>query len=148
MPLAALLNLAAFILLVVVPGLLLHRLLLMRLNLSWRVSIALILAAQSVLFSNIASIFGYSLGLMLAISFLTIAALLMMAAVVLTVPLLITYLETGLVPRFPTAILATGLVIVAVLSFFAGLILDTVTRGRREMRRLAYLAQPAVSNGT
>ena len=73
-----------------------------------------------------------------------IAALLMLVAVVLTVPLLITYLETGLVPRFPTAILATGLVIVAVLSFFAGLILDTVTRGRREMRRLAYLAQPGI----
>ena len=51
-----------------------------------------------------------------------------------------TYLDTGLVPRFPTAILATGLVIIAVLCFFAGLILDTVTRGRREMRRLAYLA--------
>ena len=51
-----------------------------------------------------------------------------------------TYLDTGLVPRFPTAILVTGMVIVAVLCFFAGLILDTVTRGRREMRRLAYLA--------
>ena len=72
------------------------------------------------------------------------AAILTLVAVVLAVPLLLTYLETGLVPRFPTAILATGLVIVAVLSFFAGLILDTVTRGRREMRRLAYLAQPAV----
>lgn len=48
-------------------------------------------------------------------------------------------------PRFPTAILATGLVTLAALSFFAGLILDTVTRGRREMRLLAYLAQPAWS---
>ena len=45
-------------------------------------------------------------------------------------------------PRFPTAILATGLVILSALSLFAGLILDTVVRGRREMRRLAYLAQP------
>jgi len=72
-----------------------------------------------------------------------IAALLVLAAIILSVPLAITYLDTGLVPRFPTAILATGLVIVAVLSFFAGLILDTVTRGRREMRRLAYLAFPA-----
>jgi hypothetical protein len=72
-----------------------------------------------------------------------IAALLIIAAIILSVPLVITYIETGLVPRFPTAILATGLVIVAVLSFFAGLILDTVTRGRREMRRLAYLAHPA-----
>lgn len=67
-------------------------------------------------------------------------------AVVLAVPLVTTYLETGLVPRFPTAILATGLVILAALSSFAGLILDTVVRGRREVRRLAYLAQPAPAN--
>jgi len=73
----------------------------------------------------------------------TIGALLVIAAIILAVPLVLTYLDTGLVPRFPTAILVTGMVIVAVLCFFAGLILDTVTRGRREMRRLAYLAQPA-----
>ena len=72
-----------------------------------------------------------------------IGALLVIAAVVLAVPLVETYLETGLVPRFPTAILATGMVIVAVLCFFAGLILDTVTRGRREVRRLAYLSLEA-----
>ena len=72
-----------------------------------------------------------------------IAALLLMAAVILALPLVFTYLDTGLVPRFPTAILATGMTIVAVLSFFAGLILDTVTRGRREVRRLAYLSLPA-----
>jgi glycosyltransferase involved in cell wall biosynthesis len=72
----------------------------------------------------------------------TIGLLLMLGAVILSVPLVITYLDTGLVPRFPTAILVTGMVIVAVLCFFAGLILDTVTRGRREMRRLAYLALP------
>ena len=72
-----------------------------------------------------------------------IGALLVLAALVLAIPLVFTYIETGLVPRFPTAILATGMIIVAVLCFFAGLILDTVTRGRREMRRLAYLAQPA-----
>jgi len=71
-----------------------------------------------------------------------IGALLLVAAIVLSIPLVLTYLDTGLVPRFPTAILATGLVIIAVLCFFAGLILDTVTRGRREMRRLAYLAVP------
>jgi glycosyltransferase involved in cell wall biosynthesis len=72
-----------------------------------------------------------------------IGAILVAAALILAVPLVFTYLETGLVPRFPTAILATGMTIVAVLSFFAGLILDTVTRGRREVRRLAYLALPA-----
>jgi glycosyltransferase involved in cell wall biosynthesis len=72
-----------------------------------------------------------------------LGGLLVIAAIILAIPLVLTYLDTGLVPRFPTAILVTGMVIVAVLSFFAGLILDTVTRGRREMRRLAYLAHPA-----
>jgi glycosyltransferase involved in cell wall biosynthesis len=72
-----------------------------------------------------------------------IGALLVAAALVLAVPLVRTYLQTGLVPRFPTAILVTGIVIVAVLCFFAGLILDTVTRGRREVRRLAYLSLTA-----
>ena len=75
-----------------------------------------------------------------------IGAVLLVAAVALSVPLILTYLDTGLVPRLPTAVLATGMIIVAVLCFFAGLILDTVTRGRREMRRLAYLALPAPSD--
>ena len=70
----------------------------------------------------------------------SIALLLVIAAVLLSIPLVITYVETGLVPRFPTAILITGMTVIAVLCFFAGLILDTVTRGRREMRRLAYLS--------
>ena len=70
----------------------------------------------------------------------TIGALLLAVAVVLAIPLVVTYLHTGLVPRVPTAILVTGMTIVAVLCFFAGLILDTVTRGRRELRRLAYLS--------
>ena len=61
----------------------------------------------------------------------------------LAVPIFLTYLETGLVPRYPTAILSTGLMIVAVLSIAIGLVLDTVTRGRREMKLLAYLAQRA-----
>jgi len=64
-------------------------------------------------------------------------------AVVLGIPLAVTYVQTGLVPRFPTAILITGLMIVAALSFAVGLILDTVVRGRREVRRLAYLSFPA-----
>ena len=72
----------------------------------------------------------------------SIGALLLLAAILLSIPLVITYLHTGLVPRVPTAILVTGMVVVAVLCFFAGLILDTVTRGRREVRRLAYLALP------
>jgi len=73
----------------------------------------------------------------------TIALLLFGAAVVLSIPLVTTYLHTHLVPRLPTAVLVTGMTIVAVLCFFTGLILDTVTRGRREMRRLAYLALEA-----
>jgi glycosyltransferase involved in cell wall biosynthesis len=72
-----------------------------------------------------------------------IGALLVIAALLLAVPLVRTYLQTGLVPRLPTAILITGMVIIAVLCFFAGLILDTVTRGRREVRRLAYLSLSA-----
>ena len=72
-----------------------------------------------------------------------IGAALAAIAVVLAVPLAITYLETSLVPRLPTALLSTGLVILAVLNLFAGLILDTVVRGRREMRRLSYLSYMA-----
>ena len=72
-----------------------------------------------------------------------VGALLALLGVVLAIPLAITYAKTGLVPRFPTAILVTGLVILAALCGFAGLILDTVVRGRREVRRLAYLSHPA-----
>jgi len=73
----------------------------------------------------------------------TIGALLIVLAVALAAPLVITYMHTGLVPRQPTAILVTGIAIIAVLCFFAGLILDTVTRGRSEVRRLAYLSLAA-----
>lgn len=66
-----------------------------------------------------------------------------LASILISIPLAITYARTGLVPRIPTAILATGLMIVAWLSFMCGLILDTVVRGRQEVRRLAYLALPA-----
>ena len=58
----------------------------------------------------------------------------------LAVPLVITYVQEGLVPRLPTAVLATGLMLVAFLSIACGLILDTVTRGRREVKLIAYLA--------
>jgi glycosyltransferase involved in cell wall biosynthesis len=72
----------------------------------------------------------------------TVGAALALLALLLVIPLAITYVQTGLVPRVPTAILSTGLAIVACLCFFTGLILDTVVRGRREVRRLAYLALP------
>ena len=77
-----------------------------------------------------------------------IGALFGATAVLLALPLLDTYLATGRVPRFPTAILSVGLGIVAVLNGMCGLILDTVTRGRLEMRRLAYLAYPAPGAAT
>ncbi|CAD7336264.1 glycosyltransferase [Sphingomonadales bacterium 56] len=74
------------------------------------------------------------------------AVLLALTGIILATPLIITYLETGLVPRFPTAILVTGLMILATLSGMCGLILDTVVRGRREVRRLAYLTFRAPSD--
>ena len=76
-----------------------------------------------------------------------IGGLLALLAIVLAVPLAITYVDTGLVPRFPTAILVTGLMILAALCAFTGLILDTVVRARREIRRLAYLSLPAPAKG-
>jgi hypothetical protein len=71
--------------------------------------------------------------------FATIAAAAAVPALVIGVQLWLTFVETGLVPRFPSAILATGLMLTAFLSLACGLILDTVTRGRQEMKRLAYL---------
>lgn len=62
---------------------------------------------------------------------------------ILATPLFVTYLQTGLVPRMPTAILCSGLVILSFLSLACGLILDTVTRGRLEVKRLAYLSVPS-----
>ncbi len=76
--------------------------------------------------------------------FTIIGLFLALVAIGLAIPLAITYLEEGVVPRVPTAILSTGLMIVAVLSVSSGLVLDTVTRGRREMKLLNYLSQPPV----
>ncbi|MEA2953470.1 MAG: hypothetical protein QOJ96_2990 [Alphaproteobacteria bacterium] len=75
--------------------------------------------------------------------FSAIAGVLAIVAIVLAIPIVATFLREGIVPRFPTAILATGLMLAALLSFVAGLILDTVTRGRRELKLLAYLAHRA-----
>jgi glycosyltransferase involved in cell wall biosynthesis len=69
-----------------------------------------------------------------------ISVLLTAMAIGLSIDLLFTYFQTHLVPRIPTAILCTGLVLLAIVSLSCGLILDTVTRGRREVKRLAYLA--------
>ena len=59
----------------------------------------------------------------------------------LAIPILVTYVQEGVVPRLPTAVLSTGLMLLAFLSIACGVILDTVTRGRRELKLLAYLAQ-------
>lgn len=67
-------------------------------------------------------------------------AILATVSITLSWPLFITFLETGLVPRFPTALLSTGLMLLAFLSMACGIILDTVTRGRQEMKRLHYLS--------
>ena len=67
-------------------------------------------------------------------------------AMVLAVPLVLTWLHTGEVPRLPTAVLATGLMLVAALSATAGIVLDMVARGRREAKMLAYVALAAPGN--
>jgi glycosyltransferase involved in cell wall biosynthesis len=72
-------------------------------------------------------------------------AALLLLSVLLFAPVLATYMETGLVPRLPTLVASVGLAVVGFLSFACGLILDTVTRGRLEVRRLAYLAYSSPS---
>ena len=69
-----------------------------------------------------------------------ISVLLGMIALILSLPVLITYFNTGLVPRFPTVILAASIMLLAFLSFTCGLILDSVARGRRELKRMTYLS--------
>lgn len=75
------------------------------------------------------------------------AALLMAIAVVLIVPVVGDFFRTGLVPRLPTAVLSMGLMLIGFLSLSCGLILETVTRGRREMKRMRYLNVPATQSG-
>ncbi|MGY8664984.1 glycosyltransferase family 2 protein [Bradyrhizobium sp. UFLA05-109] len=76
--------------------------------------------------------------------FTMIGILLALMSIILAIPIVITFIETGLVPRLPTAVLSMGLMIMALLSVSSGLVLDTVTRGRREMKMLAYLSRPAL----
>ena len=65
-----------------------------------------------------------------------------LAGVALGLPVVFTFLDTGFVPRLPTAVLSVGLVVLGWLSIFAGIILDVVAKARREVKRLAYLAVP------
>jgi glycosyltransferase involved in cell wall biosynthesis len=75
--------------------------------------------------------------------FCTVFALLAALSTMLALPIFSEYLRTGLVPRLPTAVLSTGAMLLAFLSLTCGLILDTVTLGRRELKRMIYLAIPA-----
>lgn len=70
------------------------------------------------------------------------AAVLVALSLLLGIPVITEFLRTGLVPRLPTAVLATGLMIAALINFFCGVILQTVTRGRVELKRLHYLSVP------
>ncbi len=75
--------------------------------------------------------------------FCGVGVLLGLLSLMLGAPVVVEFVETGLVPRFPTAILASAIMVIGVLAVMTGLILDTVTLGRREMKRMAYLALPA-----
>jgi len=78
--------------------------------------------------------------------FTAIGVFLAIVSIGLAIPIIVTFLERGVVPRLPTAVLSMGLMILAMLSVSSGLVLDTVTRGRREMKLLAYLVQPPLGN--
>lgn len=77
--------------------------------------------------------------------FAVVFALFELVSLILAWPVFVEYLETGLVPRYPTAILVTGLALLGFLALACGLILDTVTHSRRELKRLHYLALPSLT---
>jgi glycosyltransferase involved in cell wall biosynthesis len=77
--------------------------------------------------------------------FTAIGIFLTLVSIGLAIPIVVTYLEQGIVPRLPTAVLSMGMMILAVLSVSSGLVLDTVTRGRREIKLLAYLSQAPIN---
>jgi len=99
---------------------------------TWRDGLQILLTIVDLYRSERPLAFFSGLGIALAI-----------VSVGLAVPIFVTYFEQGIVPRIPTAILSTGLMLLASLSIVAGLVLDTVTRGRREAKLIAYLEQPA-----
>src|SRR3954466_4708216 len=99
---------------------------------TWRDGLRILLTIVGLLRSERPLTFFSALGIALAL-----------LSIVLSVPIFVTYFEEGIVPRLPTAILSTGLMLLAFLSIVAGLVLDTVTRGRREMKLIAYLQHRA-----
>jgi glycosyltransferase involved in cell wall biosynthesis len=98
---------------------------------TWRDGLRILLTIVGLYRSERPLAFFSGLGIVLAI-----------VSVGLAIPIFVTYFEQGIVPRIPTAILSTGLMLLASLSIVAGLVLDTVTRGRREIKLIAYLGQP------
>jgi len=74
--------------------------------------------------------------------FAGVATVLAAVSVGLALPVIIEFMNTGLVPRQPTALLATGVMLSALLSFACGVILESVKRGQREIKRLFYLQTP------
>jgi glycosyltransferase involved in cell wall biosynthesis len=97
---------------------------------TWRDGLRILLTIVGLYRSERPLAFFSGLGVVLAI-----------VSVGLAIPIFVTYFEQGIVPRIPTAILSTGLMLLASLSIVAGLVLDTVTRGRREIKLIAYLGQ-------
>jgi glycosyltransferase involved in cell wall biosynthesis len=97
---------------------------------TWRDGLRILLTIVGLYRSERPLAFFSGLGVALAI-----------VSVGLAIPIFVTYFEQGIVPRIPTAILSTGLMLLASLSMVAGLVLDTVTRGRREIKLIAYLEQ-------
>lgn len=80
--------------------------------------------------------------------FSSLGACLVALSVLAGVPIIIEYVETGLVPRLPTAVLSTGLMLLGFLSLFSGVILDSVAKGRKAMKMLVYLSyEPVSRNG-
>jgi glycosyltransferase involved in cell wall biosynthesis len=71
--------------------------------------------------------------------FAAVATVLACLSILLGIPVIDGYIETGLVPRLPTAVLALGIMLLAFIAFFTGLTLDSVSRGRREAKMIAYL---------
>jgi glycosyltransferase involved in cell wall biosynthesis len=78
--------------------------------------------------------------------FSLVGALLILVSIAIGVPVILDFMATGLVPRLPTAVLAVGLIIVGTIAIFSGLILDSVARGRRETKLLAYLSHTSASS--
>ncbi len=80
-------------------------------------------------------------------SFGLTGAALLIIGLALGLPVVLQFLHSGMVPRLPTALLATGLVLASSLSFVCGFVLEQVARGRQELKRLAYLSIPAIGSG-